>query len=204
MDGCSTLDDEKIVRLARSPDPQQRKAGEEALTGKYLGRLIGAGIRRLHLSHDDAQDLAMAVLERATDRLDQLRTPGALGAWLMTSLFRRRFDELRKLNRPPPKQTPELALLGWNAPAGLDGEALRAWTRAQRPFVARAANQLNPRYREVLSAIVTGLSNAEIAQMQGITLNAATVLRHRTIRAMQRELRRLGVEIPATPASEEP
>jgi RNA polymerase sigma factor (sigma-70 family) len=83
MDRLRDVDTRDLVARARSGDQR----AWEALTDRYTN-LMWSVARSMRLSRADAADVVQTTWLRLVERLDSLREPGRLGAWLVTTVRR--------------------------------------------------------------------------------------------------------------------
>jgi RNA polymerase sigma-70 factor (ECF subfamily) len=87
----AATEDARLVALCREGD--QRAWGE--LVDRYSAYVYAIAVRGFRLEEHDAEDLFQEVFARTYERLDQLRDPGALRAWIGQLARRLAIDQLR-------------------------------------------------------------------------------------------------------------
>lgn len=90
--------DDQIARLLLSPET--RRKGFEQLVRQYSETLYWQ-IRRMVLSHDDANDVLQNVFLKAWSNLDTFRNDAKLSTWLYRIASNESIDFLRKKNNKP-------------------------------------------------------------------------------------------------------
>ena len=124
------------------------------------GPLLLAAARLITLDPAEAEDLVQTTFEIALRRLDDLRDPRALGAWLLTIQTREAFRVVRRLRRL-------VSLDARVAEIPSQGVDL-----AQRTDMRRALGRLPPRTRAAIALHhLAGLSVADTARALGVTEN---------------------------------
>jgi RNA polymerase sigma factor (sigma-70 family) len=148
----------QVTELARHADPRTRDALIAELDGH--GPILLAAARLITLDDDEAKDLVQTTFESAIRRLDDLRDPVALRAWLLTIQTREAFRVVRRLRRvlSLDRQVFEIA-------SRSDDLALRA--------DVRTALRALPRRTRAAIALhhLVGLSVAETARVMGVSEN---------------------------------
>jgi len=190
------------VRLLRSEVREEHERGASALVERYADRLKDYVVRAFRLDGDDADDILFRLLERVARRIEGLDEPDRLGPWLYQGIY----NEARKwlTRRKPDQVAANLAdlddLLGHRRadelvfPDEASADARIAEVRA-------ALEPVRERNKEVLSAIISGLSNEEIAVVCGVNVNYARQLRKRALDEAKRRL--IGIGDPAAELSNE-
>ncbi len=124
------------------------------------GPVLLAAARVITLDDDEAQDLVQTTFEIALRRIDSLRDPGALRAWLLTIQTREAFRLVRRLRR----QVRLDPVVHEIAVAGPD--------LAQRTDIRRALATLPRRTRAAIALhYLAGLPVAETAAAMGVSEN---------------------------------
>lgn len=139
-------------------DPRSREALHEELFGH--GPMLLAAARVITLDTEEAEDLVQTTFEIALRRLDGLREPLALRAWLLTIQTREAFRVVRRLRRL----------------VSLDGRVVniagRSEDLAQRTDVRQALARLPLRTRTAIALHhLVGLSVADTARAMGVSEN---------------------------------
>lgn len=141
----------------------------------------------------EADDVTQETFLRAHRQLTSLQDPGALGAWLYRIATRLCYDRSRTRSRRPPPDSLDL---------GHPGEANSTWSDADGPGLAEAIERaemsecvqdfldvLPHDYRTVVILHdLEGVMVAEIAQMLGVSLDAAKIRLHRARRRLAASL----------------
>ncbi len=136
---------------------------------EYLPRVFRFALR-LTGSHQEAEDLAQETFLQAWRRRTQLRDPNATAVWLFTITKNLWNDRLRRKARRPATIKP----LEDDHPSTASGPDHDLIVREDLRRVLEAMNLLPARQREVLFLCACeGLSMGEIAQVLGITSEAA-------------------------------
>lgn len=143
------MDRHDVGSLLRAAAGGDQKAWD-ALVNRYAA-LVWAVARGFRLGTADAADVSQATWLRLVERLDQIRDPEALGAWLATTARREALTLLRKRRDVP------VADVEPDAPVG-DDEPDAPWYRmvvADRDSeLWRAFRQLPTRCQEILRLLV--------------------------------------------------
>lgn len=150
----------------------------EAVWHRFAEELHGFVARRI-ADHDRVQDVVAEVLLRVHRRIDEVRDPASLAAWLFTIARNAVTDEYRRASRRPVPVGgvadaqvlgPEGSLGGVapSADAWVDDQAdvLRELSRCLRPLLA----ELPDVQREALQMVeLDGLTQVEAARRAGVT-----------------------------------
>jgi RNA polymerase sigma-70 factor, ECF subfamily len=183
-------DDSGVLRVAPSNDLISLSSAD--LFASYQGR-----IRRYILSmvHDpvDADDLTQEVFLRAHRKLSSIRDPASLTSWLYRIATNICYDRYRRASRQP--RLDPLDPTGANEPrprpeesdeTGLD----RVIERGEMSACVRSyLDGLSDEYRQViLLHDLEGMTNPEIAEMLGASLDAVKIRLHRARRKLQTTL----------------
>lgn len=147
----------EVIQLA-PVDSRPRDALVDELYGH--GPMLLAAARVITLDNDEAEDLVQTTFEIAIRRLDGLREPRALGAWLLTIQTREAFRAVRRLRRL----------------VSLDGRVSEIATHdpdlAQRADVRQALSGLPRRTRAAIALhYLAGLTVLETARALGVSEN---------------------------------
>lgn len=140
---------------------------------------------------DDADDLTQDVFVQAHRRLGSLRDPDAVVSWLYRIATHLAYDRFRKSSRQP-----TAPLLDIEAEARLvaEGEAEPSVGRVveqaeMSACVRRYLDELSDDYRTaILLHDLEALTNVEIAEMLGVSLDAVKIRLHRARRKLERAL----------------
>jgi RNA polymerase sigma factor (sigma-70 family) len=151
------MDTAEVIELATA-DSHTREALVDELYGH--GPMLLAAARVITLDNEEAQDLVQTTFEIALRRLDALREPRALRAWLLTIQAREAFRLVRRLRRL-------VSLDGRVGEIATNGTDL-----AQSADVRRALSNLPRRTRAAIALhYLAGLSVPETARALGVSEN---------------------------------
>jgi len=159
------------------------------LFAAYQGR-----IRRYILSmvRDpvEAEDLTQDVFLQAHRKLGSLRDPDAVTSWLYRIATPVCYDRFRRSSRQPrlePLEPSGSAGAGSGVDRGDETSLGRVLERAEMSACVRSfLDDLSDEYRQViLLHDLEGLTNAEIAEMLGASLDAIKIRLHRARRKLQ-------------------
>ena len=196
MDPASTSE---VEELAEQRLLERLRAGDEAayeeLIRQFGGRMLAAA-RRILGSEEDAQDALQEAFLSAFRKIDTFAGQSKLGTWLhriainaalmrLRSRRRRREQEIDELL---PKFTPgghfEETPSRWGEAA--DGPAIR---HEIQDLVRSGIDRLPENYRIALYLRdIEELSNDELAEHLGVTVNAAKIRVHRARMALKEVL----------------
>jgi RNA polymerase sigma factor (sigma-70 family) len=148
----------RVTEVAPPADARTRDDLVAELNGH--GPMLLAAARVITLDNDEAQDLVQTTFEIAIRRLDDLRDPLALRAWLLTIQTREAFRLVRRLRRV----------------LSVDRQVIEIPARSddldQRADVRRALRALPRRTRAAIALHhMIGLSVAETARVMGVGEN---------------------------------
>jgi len=151
------MDTAQVTELAPA-DSRTRDALIDELYGH--GPMLLAAARVITLDNDEAEDLVQTTFEIALRRLDGLREPRALRAWLLTIQAREAFRVVRRLRRL----------------VSLDGRvgeiASQGADLAQRADIRQALSGLPRRTRAAIALhYLAGLTVPETARAMGVSEN---------------------------------
>jgi RNA polymerase sigma factor (sigma-70 family) len=151
------MDTARVTELAPA-DARDRDALVAALDGH--GPMLLAAARVITLDTDEAQDLVQTTFEIAIRRIDGLREPRAMRAWLLTIQAREAFRVVRRLRRlvSLDGRVAEITVPG----ADLAGRADMRSALAKLPRRIRAAIALH---------YLAGLTVPETARAMGVSEN---------------------------------
>lgn len=154
-----------------------------------IRRYIGTMVR----DPDDADDLTQDVFVQAHRRLGSLRDPDAAVSWLYRIATNLAYDRFRKWSRQPTARLLDLADEAEARPAAEhDSEPSVGRVLEQAEMsgcVRRYLDELSDSYRNaILLHDLEGLTNVEIAEMLGISLDAVKIRLHRARRELERAL----------------
>lgn len=182
-----------IVLDPRAGDEPEPIVGPKIASSGDLFAAYQARIRRYVLSMvhdpDEADDLTQDVFLQAHRRLSSLRDPDAVVSWLYRIATHVCYDRYRKVSRQPrPQRFDQNAPSVPPADAG-DGESSlgQVLERAEMGACVRSyLDQLADDYRNaILLHDLEGLTNAEIAEMTGASLDAVKIRLHRARRKLE-------------------
>ena len=151
------MDTAQVTELAPA-DSRTRDALIDELFGH--GPMLLAAARVITLDNDEAEDLVQTTFEIALRRLDGLREPRALRAWLLTIQAREAFRVVRRLRRlvSLDGHVTEIAVPG----SDIAGRADMRAALAKLPRRIRAAIALH---------YLAGLTVPETARAMGVSEN---------------------------------
>lgn len=144
---------------------------------RYLRRLVGAG---------EAEDLTQEVFAKVGQALPDFRGDSKVSTWVYRIATNTAFDRLRSPGFRPAGQVPlQIGKLGTVAPSIEDKLVRQEMNECIRGYV----DGLPPRYRSVvLLSEDEGLSNAEIAEALGVSLDTVKIRLHRARARLRKEL----------------
>lgn len=149
----------------------------------------------LSMVHDpiDADDLTQEVFLRAHRRLDTVRDPDALTSWLYRIATHVCYDRYRKSSRQPRLDPLDLTGTDQSDPGFERPEEVSLVQVIERAemssCVRRYLDELADDYRQViLLHDLEELTNPEIAEMLGVSLDAVKIRLHRARRKLQAAL----------------
>jgi RNA polymerase sigma-70 factor (ECF subfamily) len=156
---------------------------------RYLGRLVG---------ENDAEDLAQEVFIRIGKALQGFRGKSSLSTWIYRIATNAALDRLR--NRSSSKGELE----GLSSEGELEVKDKDTWTGEEKPsletsLIRKEMNDcirsiidiLPANYRTVIALCeVEGFTNAEIAEILGISLDAVKIRLHRARARLKAELQK--------------
>ncbi|GLZ14229.1 RNA polymerase sigma factor [Actinomadura sp. NBRC 104425] len=167
---------EELVGRARGGDGD----AWAALTRRYTGMLWA--IARSHgLSQSDAADVVQTAWLRLVERLDALRDPRRVGAWLAVTTAREaERARLRSVQWPPD---------GAVRPAAAERTPEGVWTARERlRRVAGALEELPERCRRLLRLFAASPSYADAAAALGMPVGSIGPTRARCLSALRQRL----------------
>ena len=148
----------------------------DELYQQYYERVL-AYMRFRTGSTDVAEDLAAQVFERAVSHLDDLQSPGAVGAWLFRIARNCAADYFRRYRAMVSLDT----LVDGNHPRECSPEE-ELVAREERMLLLAQLNQLSEREREVIGLkFVACLQNREIARVLHMPEGTVGSLLHRAL-----------------------
>jgi RNA polymerase sigma-70 factor (ECF subfamily) len=148
---------------------------------RYIGTMVH--------DPDDADDLTQDVFVQAHRRLGSLRDPDAVVSWLYRIATHLAYDRFRKWSRQPSVPLPDVA--GESEARLAEGKAEPSVGRVveqaeMSACVRRYLDGLSDDYRTaILLHDLEGLTNVEIAEMLGVSLEAVKIRLHRARRKLE-------------------
>src|SRR5688572_6276798 len=182
------LDEGELLARLRSGDD----AAYELLVRAYGGRMLAAA-RRILAREEDAQDAVQEAFLSAFRAIERFEGQSRIGTWLHRIAINSALMKLRRLDRRTERTVDEL-LPTWGEDGGFtrlpepwteaaDGEVLRD---EARDVVRSKISELPDPYRIALTLRdIEGLSNEELADTLGVTVNAAKIRVHRARQALR-------------------
>ena len=193
------LIDDKIV--ARTPDGKTSSAaalmvrareGDTAAWGhlfdRYNGQLVALA-RSLGLDRDEAHDAAQTAWLRLVEHAGSLRDPGLVGPWLVTTLRRRVYSDLRLRRR---EVLSSMAGIETEDPDPSPEE--QAVVRDSRARVRRAMNCLPARHWKLLHLLSDSdtPNYRRVSAQLGMPIGSIGPSRARSLDQLRRHLRATG------------
>ena len=176
------------------PGPSEAPEGREEFSSGEIFATYQERIRRyiVGIVHDpaEAEDLTQEVFIQVHRRLDSLRDPDALVVWLYRIATRVCYDRFRKSARQPQTETlddgnvlEKISVDDSGGAARLDRVVERAEMSA---CVRKYMEDLSPEYRQVIVLHdLEELSNPEIAEQLGVSLDTVKIRLHRARRKLR-------------------
>jgi len=169
------MDTAEVIELAAA-DSRTREALVDELYGH--GPMLLAAARVITLDNEEARDLVQTTFEIALRRLDDLREPRAIRAWLLTIQAREAFRVVRRLRRL-------VSLDGRVGEMASHGPDL-----AQSADVRRALSALPRRTRAAIALhYLAGMTAAETAFALGVSRNTVKSQLKTGLNRLREELR---------------
>ncbi|HKS99462.1 MAG TPA: sigma-70 family RNA polymerase sigma factor [Rugosimonospora sp.] len=165
----------------------------DAIVARYAA-LVWTVARGFRLSAADAADVSQATWLRLVERLDQVRDPEALGAWLATTARREALNLLRKRRDLP------VAEVDVNTDGGAEDEQAAPWRRlvtADRDNeLWQAFTRLPARCQEILRLLVIdpAESYAAAAAALAVPIGSLGPTRSRCLASLRELLRSYATE----------
>lgn len=165
-----------------TPAPEFRRIHEafHPRVVRYLTRLVGK---------DEAEDVAQAVMLKVSEGLCRFRGEASLSTWIYRVATNAAFDRLRarrpeEAREPAPEDDAEVP------PEAQTPSAEATAMRGEMSACIRGFVEALPEsYRTVMVlAEIEGFTNAEIAQILGIGVDAVKIRLHRARAALRRDL----------------
>jgi len=173
--------------LVRAGHDGERDARTELVT-RFQG-LVRAVVASFRLQESDAADAIQNTWLRALPRLDTVRDPDRLGAWLATIARRECLALLTKAARETPTDLNDVVRA-----APEPGPEAIVLDADSREAVNRAVADLPARRRDLIHALFYGppVSYAEVARATGLPIGSIGPTRLRTLRALHTGLAHAG------------
>lgn len=162
----------------RRPDFQTIYDEFQPKIRRYLSRLVGI---------TDAEDLTQEVFVKVSQALLTFRGESTLSTWIYRIATNTAFDRLRSpSSRRAARAAVEDPQLATEQPLGIDQELVR---REMNECIRRYIDTLPPRYRStVILSEDEGLTNQQIADVLGISLDTVKIRLHRARSRLKNEL----------------
>ncbi len=188
---ATVLDDAQERSLLERLRAGDERAFEE-LVARFAGRMLAAS-RRILRSDEEAQDAVQDAFLSAFKALDSFQGDSRLGTWLHRIAINAALMRLRTVKRRGERD--EQSLLPNFAEDGHHEVAPRRWSEPDtqrieieetRALVRAKIDELPDGYRlPLVLRDLEGLSNEELAQRLGVTVNAAKIRLHRARQALR-------------------
>lgn len=179
-----SVDDLQIQQLLQSPDTLRR--GFELMVRQY-GEQLYWQVRRIVMTHDDANDVVQNALLKAWNAIDTFKGESKLQTWLTRIAINEALDFTRKQKNHPTLSTDDMQLGLANqlmADRYFDGDETEAQLQqaiAQLPEVQRTVFQLRyydeMKYSEISKAL--GTSEGALKASYHIAVKKITDFFHR-------------------------
>jgi RNA polymerase sigma-70 factor (ECF subfamily) len=163
---------------ALPPDLQTIYDQFQAKIRRYLSRVVGA---------TDAEDLTQEVFIKVSQALPSFRGESTVSTWIYRIATNTAFDRLRSLAVQRGTRTPlELLPLATEQPLGIDQDLGR---KEMNECIRRYIENLPPPYRSVLVLSEDeGLTNQQIADVLGVSLDTVKIRLHRARSRLRNQL----------------
>jgi RNA polymerase sigma-70 factor (ECF subfamily) len=182
----------QIVSWLRTEEEATFERGAAALERLYAPSLLKYLMTAGGLEYDDASDVLNQVLYRAIRKIDQLQDPHSLAGWLFRSAYRGAVDwHRRNARRGTVLPIEDTDLFGEPQENDLASSGRPQSVGSSVARMRRAMAVLAERDRNILLAIAHGLTNEEMAEMLGVQVGHARVLRHRAAERLRRAYSRV-------------
>jgi RNA polymerase sigma-70 factor (ECF subfamily) len=170
--------DEQLVAEAIAGGPDEFCP----IVSRYQDAVFGVAIARLGRFHD-AEDVAQQVFTEAYQKLENLKDPGRLGAWLRSITIHRCIDAMRS-------RRPEVDLeLAVNEPAPNSAPAADMERRELRDRVMEAIGRLSKTQRETTTLFyINGYSVEEVAGIQEVPVGTVKRRLHDARKKLKKEM----------------
>jgi len=152
------------------------------IVSRYQDAVFGVALARLGRFHD-AEDVAQQVFTEAYQKLENLKDPGRLGAWLRSITIHRCIDSVRS-------RRPEVDLeVAENEPAQNLGPADNMERRELRDRVMDAVGRLSKTQRETTTLFyINGYSVEEVADIQEVPVGTVKRRLHDARKKLKKEM----------------
>jgi RNA polymerase sigma-70 factor (ECF subfamily) len=163
---------------ARPPDFQTIYDEFQPKIRRYLSRLVGA---------TDAEDLTQEVFAKVSRALPSFRGESRVSTWIYRIATNTAFDRLRSPSFQRAARAPiELLPLATGQPLGIDQDLAR---KEMSECVRRYIDDLPPPYRSAVTLSEDeGLTNQQIADVLGISLDTVKIRLHRARSRLKNQL----------------
>jgi RNA polymerase sigma factor (sigma-70 family) len=184
---ATTPTDESTTALLRAADERQPLAWEE-LIHRY-SRLVRSTVAAFRLQPADAEDAVQNTRLRVMERMDTIRDPECLGAWLTTTANRECLALLRRGRREVPDE-----LAGEQLVALEDGPDVAFLAREVYQAVDTAVGELTRSRARLIHLLFyqPDSSYAEVARATGMPPGSIGPTRRRVLRELQETLEQRG------------
>lgn len=164
-------------------------AAWDALLGRYSSLIYSIPLK-YGLSEPDAADVFQAVCLTLLEKLDTVRTPKGLAAWIITTASRQSLAVARRRQRDQTRSAAEDAEHGLAHPDLLPEDELLALERQR--IVRLAVSQLPSNCRRLVEALFSDtadtLTYRELADCLGVPMNSLGPTRTRCLERLRRLL----------------
>jgi RNA polymerase sigma factor (sigma-70 family) len=184
---ASTQTRESTADLLRAADGGQPFAWEE-LTRRY-GRLVRSTVASFRLQEADAEDAVQNTWLRVLERMDTIRDPECLGAWLATTASRECLALIRRGHRELPDDTAGKQLV-----ATEEGPDATVVAGEARQAVTAAVGELPERRQALIHLLFyrPDCSYAEVSRVTGMPQGSIGPTRRRVLRELRGTLEQRG------------
>jgi RNA polymerase sigma factor (sigma-70 family) len=176
-------DDELLAACIRGDS-----AGWEGLLDRYAA-LVYSIARKYRLSDADCADVFQSVCLTLLEKLDTVRAPAGLAAWLITTTSRQCTAVWRRQQREQAHTVGEVSV-PVEDPGELPEEALLGLERQRQ--VRAAIGQLTPNCRRLVSGLFSDEAEREtyqqLAKGMGVSINSLGPTRARCLQQLRRLL----------------
>lgn len=172
------MDNTKLVAAALSEGPE----AFTPIVEKYKDAMFGVALMRVRNFHD-AEDLTQEAFLEAFERLQRLRDPERLGAWLRSIVIHRCINFLKR------KTLVAEASKNGHAASGLAELPATIEQQELRDQIFSAIKHLSKPQRETVALYyISGYSQQEIAAMQDVPLGTVKYRMHEARRRLKKEM----------------